>query len=60
MSDKPTIGSRNEKKPYIRPELRQVTLKAEMVVVVGCKNATHSGPNHSTCCATTNCKAIGS
>ncbi len=59
MNDQSTVDVRGEKKRYTKPEIRRVSLDAEMAVVVGCKNASRSGPGHPACTAT-HCKTIGS
>lgn len=60
MNDQSIVERKRRKKSYARPEIKQVTLQAEMTVVVGCKNASRCGPGHSTCTAPSSCKALGS
>ncbi len=60
MSDQSTGNVEHRRKPYTRPEIKRVSLKAEMTVVVGCKNASRTGPGHSTCTTPSSCKTVGS
>jgi hypothetical protein len=40
-----------ERKPYEKPELRRVTLKAEESLAAGCKTPATSAPAGATCSA---------
>ncbi len=50
MKDKPEKKSRGAKKPYTRPELKQVPLKPEEAVLGFCKVAGVRGPGTFTGC----------
>ena len=38
-----------KKKPYTKPQLRTIELKAEEVLVAGCKTGTKSAPGRTPC-----------
>ena len=40
---------KQERKAYVKPELRRVALKAEESLVAGCKTVSSSAPGGSTC-----------
>lgn len=48
-----------ERKVYVKPELRRVTLKAEESLVAGCKTSGSSAPA-GTPCSLNSCFNIGS
>jgi hypothetical protein len=48
-----------ERKAYVKPELRRVTLKAEESLVAGCKTLSVSAPGGSTC-SDNSCFNLGS
>ncbi len=50
---------KQERKAYVKPELRRVTLKAEESLVAGCKTLSSSAPAGSTC-ADNSCFNFGS
>ena len=45
MKDRPKKGTVQPRKPYLKPEVKQVRLKPEEAVLGGCKVATITGPN---------------
>jgi hypothetical protein len=47
-----------ERRPYVKPELRRVTLKPEESLAAGCK--TPSGPGPVTNCNVGDCFNVGS
>jgi len=53
MMHKP-MGDSDQKKPYTKPEIKQVPLRPEEAVLGFCKNPTTSGPT-----AIGNCKPLG-
>jgi len=48
-----------KKKPYTKPQLRIIELKAEEVLSAGCKSSTSAGKNGANCLAT-RCGGLGS
>jgi hypothetical protein len=63
MKNKPIPDSK-QKKPYTKPEVKQVSLKPEEAVLGGCKTAsTQNSANHpapNTCSFPTPCSAVAS
>ena len=54
-----TKETRPAKKPYVKPQLQPIELKAEEAVLGGCKVAGISGPGSSGNCSTpSNCYTI--
>ncbi len=51
---------RSVKKPYVKPEMNQVSLRPEEAVLGGCKVAGTSGPGQPTCNAPAPCSALTS
>jgi hypothetical protein len=49
-----------EKKPYAKPEVKQVLLRAEEAVLGACKTDGHPGPGSSNCRIPTACSTKGS
>jgi hypothetical protein len=50
-----------KKKPYVKPEVKQVQLKPEEAVLGFCKNAVANGPGDpADCTPVGNCSGIGS
>jgi hypothetical protein len=48
------------KRPYVKPEIKQVQLKPEEAVLGGCKTTTNAGPARITCdFGVGNCRAMG-
>ena len=48
------------KRPYVKPEIKQVQLKPEEAVLGGCKTTTAAGPARITCdFGVGNCRAMG-
>lgn len=48
------------KQPYVKPELRQVSLRPDEAVLGNCKTASSSGPIQALCTSPTACSASGS
>ena len=48
------------RKPYVKPEIRQVSLHPEEAVLGACKTSGHSGPAQGTCTFPVSCNAIRS
>ncbi len=53
----PRAERRSVKKPYVKPEMRQVSLRPEEAVLGGCKVASSLGPGQPTCTAPAPCSA---
>jgi len=51
---------RHEKKPYQKPEVKQVHLRPEEAVLGFCKTAGLAGPLQPTCALPTTCYSSGS
>ena len=51
---------RQSKKPYSKPEIRQVSLRPEEAVLGKCKTAGISGPGQAGCNIPSPCNALGS
>jgi hypothetical protein len=49
MSGRPEKDARQSKKPYVKPEVKQVPLTPEEAVLGGCKSPSNSGPLSSNC-----------
>ena len=49
MKDAKKRNAQKGKKPYLKPEVRQVQLKPEEAVLGGCKISTFAGPARVTC-----------
>jgi hypothetical protein len=49
-----------EKKPYAKPEVKQVELRAEEAVLGACKTDAHRGPGSTNCRIPTACSTQGS
>jgi hypothetical protein len=64
MSGRREKDARRPKKPYTRPEVKQVSLKPEEAVLGGCKTAsTQNSMNHpapNTCQSPTPCAVVAS
>jgi hypothetical protein len=62
MTSRKKPGARVNKKPYTKPEVKQVSLKPEEAVLGGCKTAsTQNSANHpapNTCASPIACSAI--
>lgn len=50
----------NKKKPYVKPEVRQVQLRPEEAVLGNCKWTGGTGPSGSNCGSPTYCSTNGS
>ncbi len=53
-------SARSAKKPYVRPEMQQVSLRPEEAVLGGCKVAGSLGAGQPTCHAPAPCSALTS
>jgi hypothetical protein len=49
MADQPSNTPKKAKKPYVRPEVKQVQLKPEEAVLGFCKQNSIFGPGASNC-----------
>jgi len=52
--------SRQQKKPYVKPEVNQVELRPEEAVLGSCKKASAVGPIQAACNTPANCSTIAS
>ena len=53
-------SARSAKKPYVKPEMKQVALRPEEAVLGGCKVSGTGGPDQPTCHAPAPCSALTS
>lgn len=60
MKDKPKESSERRKKPYLKPEVRKVSLTPEEAVLGFCKTTGKNGPVTSPCPSPVYCYGIGS
>ena len=61
VKDNPKQGSGRRKKPYVRPEVKQVPLKPEEAVLGFCKQSEIFGPGTTSCgYGVSPCSSIGS
>ncbi|MBC8359487.1 MAG: hypothetical protein H8E54_11165 [Candidatus Aminicenantes bacterium] len=60
MSEKPEQDPRQPKKPYRKPELKQVPLRPEEAVLGFCKNKNTKGPGVGSCRRPVACYRQGS
>jgi hypothetical protein len=60
MSGTPVEVSKNCRRAYAKPVIKQVQLKPEEAVLGFCKAAATRGPNAGNCTSPTNCSALGS
>lgn len=60
MKARPKEISEQGKKPYIKPEIRKVTLTPEEAVLGNCKTTGKTGPVSSPCPSTILCYSFGS
>jgi hypothetical protein len=62
MSGRDEKGGRRPKKPYARPEVKQVQLRPEEAVLGNCKSSGTAGPSGGDCgaCPVTGCSSCGS
>jgi hypothetical protein len=58
MSGRRGKDRRRSKKPYTKPEVKQVQLKPEEAVLGGCKVTGQFGPAISTCSIPPQCNAL--
>jgi hypothetical protein len=49
-----------QKKPYVKPQVKQVLLRPEEAVLGSCKSTTVAGPAQSKCKLAGKCSVIGS
>jgi hypothetical protein len=54
------VGTGINKKPYVKPEVKQVLLRAEEAVLGSCKTTTAVGPAQAKCKVAGKCSVIGS
>lgn len=54
------MSEQTKKQPYVQPVLRRVELKADEVLVSGCKTAAGGNSSTDPGCATGNCTDVGS
>jgi hypothetical protein len=47
------------KKPYLKPEVKQVQLRPEEAVLGGCKTGSMAGPTQAACNVPVNCNTLG-
>ena len=60
MKDKPKQDTEQHKKPYRKPELRQVPLRPDEAVLGFCKSENKRGPGIGVCDSPANCYTKGS
>jgi len=61
VNKKSEQGKVKQKKPYARPEVKQVPLRPEEAVLGNCKGTGGSGPTGASCgCPLTGCSSCGS
>ena len=60
MSGRDEKDARRQKKPYTKPEVKQVPLRPEEAVLGFCKNTGVYGPTITGCKPLGNCSGIGS
>jgi hypothetical protein len=53
-------GTRSNRKPYQKPQVRQVLLRAEEAVLGACKTQSGAGPAQSRCHLPHRCTPLGS
>ena len=58
MSSRRRQGERIQKKPYAKPEVKQVQLKPEEAVLGGCKVSGQFGPATNNCSIPPQCNAL--
>jgi hypothetical protein len=49
-----------KKKPYVKPEVKSVTLRPEEAVLAACKTGAISGPGQLTCALPAPCSSLAS
>ena len=60
MKDEKKRNAPKEKRPYVKPEIKQVQLKPEEAVLGGCKTSSAAGPARAACDAGCGvCRALG-
>ena len=60
MKDRSEKSRGQPRKPYSKPEVRQIPLRPEEAVLGGCKSGASSGPVQATCNFVGNCAIIAS
>jgi hypothetical protein len=60
MKDETKSSTKGKRKPYVKPEIKQVPLTPEEAVLGMCKNTGYTGPLKSDCQTGGNCYAVGS
>lgn len=53
-------GHTKQKKPYTKPEVKQVLLKPEEAVLGNCKTSGNFGPGNPNCSFPVGCSTLGS
>ncbi len=60
MNDKPKERSERQKKPYVKPAIKKITLTPEEAVLGFCKTSGKYGPVLTNCSLGTSCYGLGS
>jgi len=60
MKAKPEKSSGKRKRPYVKPEVKQVPLRPEEAVLGNCKTIGSTGPSDNTCGFPAYCSSAGS
>ncbi len=58
--NEPDVPSPRSRKPYVKPEVKRVSLHPEEAVLGSCKRSGTSGPGQPTCNAPAPCSALAS
>ena len=60
MNNMPGTEPRSARKPYVKPEVKQVSLRPEEAVLGACKIQGQGGAGQGTCHAPAPCSSLGS
>ena len=60
MSEKHKQDAKGPKKPYVKPEIKQVHLRPEEAVLAACKTAVSAGALQAQCTTPMSCVTISS
>jgi hypothetical protein len=60
MNDELRDQANTNKKPYSKPDIRQVSLRPEEAVLGSCKTSKISGPGQGKCSVPSACSSLGS
>jgi hypothetical protein len=60
MSERQAHNTKGRKKPYVKPELKQVQLRPEEAVLAACKTAVSAGALQAQCTTPLTCVTIAS